>query len=122
MKIYRRDEFLKLPAGVFYVKACSMVGGFQRWDFDGPSVKADSLLGNDWWFRTLNRIDPDLDDLFDVLDQMTKDGISAPIADYVERDGLFETGTLFLVFERSDLETVRDLIDAAIALDIKGPD
>lgn len=116
MKIYRRDQFLNLPAGVFYVKACSVVDGVETWGFEGPAVKGNRFLDDDWWFRRLDRIEPGFDDLFDVLDQMKKDGISVPIADYIEHDGLFETGTLFLVFERSDLETVRDLIDAAIAL------
>jgi hypothetical protein len=114
MRLYRRDEFLNLPAGILYVKAGTIRNGAQEWGFEGPEVKGDTVAGADWYSRPLSKIETGDDDMFECLDKMIETGITYPLADFVVRDGLFDAGDLFLVFERDDLVTLRGLIDAAM--------
>jgi len=109
MRIYRRAEFLKLPAGTIYAKG-------KRWYFDGFNVKADTL-GNDWVQLSPMWIEADDDaEQWSRLDEMLERGTSQPMAEGYGRDGSFDEDALFLVPERADLERLRDMVDAALAV------
>ena len=109
MKIFTRQEFLKLPAGTIYAKGKPMY-------FDGFNVKADSL-GNDWVQLSPMWIDAtDADQQWRRLDGMIHRGESYPMAESYSRDGCFDDEEIFLVPEKADLEKLRDMINAAIAV------
>lgn len=110
MRIYRRSEFLKLPPATIYAQ-----GG--RWFFNHISVKADTLDSGDWVYLSPMWIERENDaDQWDKLESMLDDGASVPMATSYGRDGGFDDEALFLVPERADLERLRDMIDAAIAV------
>jgi hypothetical protein len=110
VRIYRRKEFLTMPAGTIYAKG-------KQWHFDGFNVKADTLASNDWvqlspmWIEAHNDADQ-----FDKLDAMLENGESCPMAESYGRDGCFDEEEIFLVPERADLEKLRAMIDAALAV------
>ena len=109
MRIFRRKQFLSLPAGTIYAKG-------KRWYFSDFSVKADTL-DNDWvqlspmWIESR-----DDDDQFTKLEAMLEVGASYPMAESYGRDGFFDDDDLFLVPDRADLEQLRGIIDAALAV------
>lgn len=109
MRVLNRADFLKSPAGTIYAKGV-------QWAFEGLSIKADTL-GNDWvclepaWVSA-----HDSGEAFDRLEQMLHNGASFPAEDSFGRDGYFDDGAIFLVFERGDLETLQSHILAALAV------
>ena len=108
MKIYRRDEFLKLPSGTIYCKG-------KPWYWEQISVKAESLP-NDFIEMQLNTIEShDSGDLDKKYTEMLECGASYPLTDdYYGRDGCFDDEDLFLVYEVSDLVTLKAIIDSGI--------
>jgi hypothetical protein len=112
MRMVDRAGFLALPAGTFFVKAGS------RWAFGGLCIKDDNAGDNDWY-----ELDPagiasdDTGEWLDRLEEMERAGASYPMQDAVARDGLYEDGALFLIYERDDLLRLRDMVDVAIALE-----
>lgn len=111
MRIVKRDEFLKLPAGTIFAKGQPMY-------FESLSVKGDSLP-NDFIYRQLVWFEShgDTKDEYDQgrrYDAMVENGASFPINDAYGRDGCFDDDDLFLVYEEADLAVLRDLIDAAL--------
>lgn len=107
MKIYRRAQFLNLPAGTIYAKG-------EQWCFDGFSVKADTI-SNDWvclspmWIEANGE-----DEQWERLNAMLEDGAAFPMDTIYGRDGTFNDEQIFLVPDRADLEKLRAIIDAAI--------
>jgi hypothetical protein len=113
MKIYRRDEFLKLPAGTIFAKGKPQY-------FESLSVKADSLP-NDFVYRQLVWFEShgDTGDEFDLglrFDAMVEIGASFPMEQSYGRDGCFDNDDLFLVYERADLLELRGVLDEALLL------
>jgi hypothetical protein len=109
MRLYRREEFLKLPPGVFYAKAA------ERWVFQDLCVKGDTVAGVDWRYRTLSGIDSSsTEQMLDRYEAMEQTGAAFPMAEGDVRDGMFDAGDLFLVLDRDDLATLRGLVDAAM--------
>ncbi len=107
MKIYKRAEFLKLPEGTIFSQG-------ERWCFYGLQVKGETL-GNDFIERSLIDIRSEgCEDWSEKLEEMLADGTSYPIDDAYGRDGLFEDDALFLVYEKSDLEELKNVINAAL--------
>lgn len=112
MKLYTRDQFMKLPAGTLYVKGV-------RWDVvGGPLLVKGEACGRDDWlcFNPMRIESEDGTDETDRLAEMLA-GTSYPMADEPwGRDGCFNDRELFLVPEADDLVRLRGLIDAAIAV------
>lgn len=107
MKIYRRDEFVKLPAGTLFAKG-------HQWAFDDLCVKGETLSPSDWYFRPLVWIESDGDsDQWSKLDAMLETGSSEPIAAYEQRDGSFDPTDIFLVYEPTDLAALEEVIKRA---------
>lgn len=110
MRIYRRTEFLKLPPGTIYAQG-------KRWFFGQMSVKGDTIESGDWACLSPMWIEADDDaDQWHKLESMLENGTSVPMETSYGRDGRFDDKALFLVPERADLERLRDMIDAAIAV------
>lgn len=109
MRVYRRKEFLSLPDGTIYAKG-------KPWFFKGLTVKADtSMSGNDWWSLDPCWIDSKTgEEVWDYLPDMLENGASHPMQTAVSRDGMNDKEDLFLVFEVSDLQNLRGMIDKAI--------
>lgn len=104
MKIYKKQDFLKLPPGIFFAKGV-------QWSMDGFCVKGDSLL-NDFFYLDLIQIDASgSDQLFDRYEEMLSKGTSYPIKEYYSRDGIFCDEDIFLVFEKGDLIFIKNMIE-----------
>jgi len=107
MRVYKRADFLQLPAGTVY---CA--GG--EWFFGGICFKGDTM-GNDWSVLDPAWVDgKDSGECFARLGEMLDDGVSYPMEEDYGRDGLFDEGQIFLVFEGSDLKNLRGMIDKSI--------
>lgn len=107
MRVVNRADFLKLPPGTIYAKGV-------QWAFEGIEIKGDSLE-NDWY-----TLDPawvsgnDSEECVELLERALAEGISVPMEVAQGRDGYFDAGAVFLVFEREDLLILRSMIDAAL--------
>lgn len=106
MKIYKREEFLKLPEGTIYAKG-------KPWYFGGLGIKHDTTDYGDWWYLDPCWIDSEKEP-WDLLDDMLENGSSQPMETAIGRDGLHDAEALFLVFESADLLKLREMIDKAI--------
>lgn len=115
MRIYRRADFLSLPAGTIFCKG-------KPWYFGSLHVKGDSLE-NDFCARDLCWINSDSGDGerdsgtdFGALDEMLEEGTSYPIEDCEGRDGCFNDDDLFLVYEADDLRALMRDIENALTI------
>lgn len=107
MKIYRREEFLKLPAGTLYYKSIVF-------DWESLFIKEDSLE-NDWYFSELNMVDfEDSSDILNKQKSMLNKGMSYPLSDCITRDGNFEEADIFLVMEREDVLKLKGYIENSL--------
>ena len=109
MRVLNRKDFLALPADTIYAKG-------QPWAFTGLRIKGDTIGINDWAY-----LDPawvsanDSGEASCRLDEMLGAGASYPMEEDYGRDGCFDEDEVFLVFERTDLEKLRGMIDAALS-------
>lgn len=98
-----------LPAGTIYAKG-------KPWCFDGFNVK-DQTLRNDWVKLAPMWIEANDDgEQVERLTEMLETGASYPMDDSFGRDGCFDDDEIFLIPEKADLEKLKALIDAAIAV------
>jgi hypothetical protein len=112
MKIYKREEFMKLPKGVMYCKG-------QPWYFEDLSIKGETLVHGgenaDFCTQGTSWIESSgSDQAVKRLDEMLESGVSYPIETDGGRDGCFDDDDLFLVYEKSDLLILKSFIDQAI--------
>ena len=104
MKVYNRQDFLKLPSGTFFAKG-------HKWIVDGFCIKGDTWT-NDFLYKTLVDIDShDSNQWADRLEEMLDKGTSYPINESEARDGMFDDEDVLLVFEDDDLKYIRKLIN-----------
>lgn len=72
---------------------------------------------SDWFGRRLATIAFDEPrELFQRFAAMLKTGVSYPLEQCDVRDGTYQPDDLFLVYESADLQDLRALVDAAIAV------
>lgn len=112
MKIYRLNEFLKLPEGTVFCRG-------KEWVFGSPSIKGESLDNGtgDFWARSLDWIDANSSgEAFDRLDEMLEKGASYPLVTCESRDGMLDKEALFLVYEKADLESLIKDLQKALTL------
>lgn len=115
MRVFNRRDFMKLPAGTAFCKG-------KRWCFDSITFKGETLFGRDGeaidWLETNPAwVDgKDSGECFDRLEEMLAAGVSYPMQDSDCRDGRFNDDDIFLVFDRVDLLTLRNLVDVAISV------
>ena len=107
MRVYRLDEFRKLPEGTLFCEA-------QPWVFGTLHVKGETWE-SDFLLRDLQSIAADDSGEWGRrLDEMLESGASYPINDAYGRDGSFNEKALFLVYEREDLLELRRVVDEAL--------
>lgn len=102
MRIVGLAEFLSLPEGTVFAKYAPCY-------FGDLCIKDESLTDiNDFYYtNVLANFDncEDSGEWFDILDTMATGGVGVPIAfDVIMRDGIFDLGQQFAVFERVDVE------------------
>lgn len=99
MRILKQSEFVKLPAGVFYMHYRPCMFGELR-------IKGDTLTKNDWWYAPTDFIDcEDAIQMVDRLDEMEKRGANYPL-DFVteSRNGMYDPDdSLIAVLDRADV-------------------
>lgn len=111
MRVYRRAEFLKLPAGTMYAKG-------EPWALGSLNIKGDTVWNNQDWAT----MDPcwvsgqDTGECRSRLEAMLEDGASFPMETEYTRDGCFDESEVFLVFEADDLLKLRKFVDEAISV------
>lgn len=109
MRIYRRAEFLALPPGTIYAKG-------KPWFFESLSIKGDTWT-NDWLQLSPMWIEAHDDgEQVERLNAMLEEGASFPMQESYGRDGCFDDEEIFLVPEKADLEKLRAIVDAALAV------
>jgi hypothetical protein len=113
MKIVNRKTFLTLPAGTVYLQA------FEPWVWEDIKVKGDTLHtegAGDWVELDLTYFENDgSTQYFDRLDEMKDSGASYPLdLETTGRDGMFEMRSLFMIYERTDVEKLRDLFASLV--------
>lgn len=114
MRIYNRQEFMKLPAGTFFAKG-------SEWYFESIDVKDDTCVHEgkniDFFVHELNWVDSDgTEQALERLQDMKENGASHPMQDSISRDGCFDEEDLFLVYEKEDLKRLKEMIEKALTL------
>lgn len=102
MKIYSRQEFLKLPTGIIFAKGKPAY-------FESLCIKGDTWFNrgktSDFLYLDIGHFeDVEGKDFCDTFDLMVETGLSRPLNSTLARDGCFDDEDLFLVFEVPDLE------------------
>jgi hypothetical protein len=109
MRIYRRGEFLQLPAGTVYSSGVPFA--FQEF-----CVKGDTWT-NDFLTRDLVWIDGTSSaDYSDRLHAMLESGESYPMQKSYGRDGSYDEEAVFLVYEPADLDCLIEVCQTAKAV------
>lgn len=97
MKVYNRKDFLQLPTGTFFCKG-------EKWFWENMSIKGETWE-NDFLYVDVCNIDSNNpEEWADRLEDSLANGTPYPINNSTSRDGYFEEDSVFLVFEKEDLE------------------
>jgi hypothetical protein len=121
MKIVDRMTFLNLPGGTLFAKYAPAY-------FQEPLFKQDSIYfagGNDFWYSNFHDTVEahDCGEAMDVMDRAEAGESVALDLDVWARDGLFDAGQLFAVYEAADLDAmIAKLQTARAALTPTGGD
>jgi len=110
MKIVNLKTFLAMPAGTVYSK-------FEPCIFGELCIKEESL-SNDWFYQDIaDAIDVnDSGEFGEILCRASGTGESIPMNfECLGRDGCFEDGQMFAVFERDDVVALIKRLDETIA-------
>lgn len=113
MKVYRREAFMRLPAGAIYAKG-------KPWAF-GELCRLEETLrrddGRPFDFIYTPLVDIDMGEgsheHFQRLDDMLENGVSYPLNTETTRDGCFDDEELFLVYEPADIDRLVMLLRMA---------
>jgi hypothetical protein len=99
MKVYSRQDFLKLPEGTFFSQG-------NKWCFQGLSIKGHSFE-NDFMYVDLLEIESESSgDWADKLEDSLTNGSSYPSNSSSSREGLYDDSDVFLVLELEDLNFI----------------
>jgi hypothetical protein len=110
MKVVNLEEFLKLPEYTLFSK-------YQPNCFDPLCMKGESLLNSgDFWYTYLSdALDcDDTGDYFSMHDRLIEGKSSDIDLEVVSRDGCFEKGQLFAVYEKKDIEQFVDVFNKCL--------
>lgn len=111
MKIVNRAAFLAMPAGTVFAK-------YEPCVFDEPCVKGDSLTScSDFGYQSLMNVEGrDDSEASDKLFKSEEFGESFSFdLDCQGRDGCFDEGQLFAVYERQDVEQLIARLQEALS-------
>jgi len=105
MKIVNKKEFLQLPEGTLYstYESCGMVKDL--------SIKHKSLT-SDWWYMDLLLCTDTggSDEFFDLMLEAENGKQFAMDYKTVSRDGMYEDKALFLVYDKTDIGRLIDVL------------
>lgn len=112
MKIYTREEFMKLPQGTLFCKG-------KPWYFHSMNVKGETIVyggkPSDFYSRETAYIDAhSSEEALDRLEEMLAKGTSYPMEVLEGRDGCFDPADLFLVYEQDDLTQLSVIVRDAL--------
>lgn len=122
MRIVDRKTFLSLPAGTVYAKwgsAGQLAACDQDLTYGEVAVKGDTV-GGDWVEEPLLPWPEGCEDSEDWVDAMVAAIGGTPtaplqIGDFGGRDGLFDDGQLFAVYDRVEVERLVALFENSLA-------
>ncbi|NMZ78420.1 hypothetical protein [Pseudomonas mandelii] len=100
MKIVNLDQFLAMPSGTVFAK-------YKPASFEEVLIKdVCNLESRDFMYQSLIEMDSTgTEDEENILDDALRNGSSFDLdLDCPGRDGMFEEGQLFAVYERQDVE------------------
>lgn len=109
MKILNRKDFLKMPEGTFFSSG-------SEWVIDGFMIKKSTIFDNfgngiDFFYQSLNCIHAsNSEELFESLELSLKEGKSFFINNCDMREGLFDDDIRYLIYEKKDLEYIKNLL------------
>lgn len=111
MKILNRKQFLALPSGVLYseYRSSGMVEGLYQ--------KGDSW-SNDWLYvDLLGEVDSNDSEEFHEAFERAENGEQFKLVyDCGRRDGAFEDETMFMVYDRQDIQELTNKLHAILAV------
>lgn len=119
MRRFPYREFLELPAGTIFTDATDEKD--VTW-MAGLYVKHDTLRdakgkANDFVYTDLTDIESGggSNERDERIDAMRADSrLSYPLNDETAREGMFDEGTSYLVYERADLEALKAVIEGSL--------
>jgi len=113
MRIFNKKEFLELPSGTLYTPMEDLSCGG-----DYLAVKGDTLInGLDFYTLCLTEWECGSSEALPILAQlMTHQGVIAPLNSFECREGRYENGDRYLVYEKYDLEKLKEHIERALTL------
>lgn len=115
MRLVNRDVFLSMEPGTIY--SYCLYKEDEDFDFNGINVKHETIGNNDWCYTNPQEIRLFYgEDFYNKLKEMLVKGISCPMGNGGQRDGLFDANAVFLIFEKEDLLLLRKWIDEAIEI------
>lgn len=112
MRIVDHKTFLSLPAGTVFSK-------YEPYAFDSLAIKGSSIGDIDFFVQEIETaVDSDHSgDFYDKLDAAQTKGASLAMDFNCEsRDGLFEPGQLFAVWEKADVEGLIARLQQCVAV------
>lgn len=114
MKIFNRQDFLALPAGVLYCAG-------RPWVFSELSVKGDTWAygSGDFLYLDLQSIEAEgSGEQEERMDAMLREGRSFPMSSSYGRDGSFDDKIVYLVYEPDDIERLMEICQVAKACNL----
>lgn len=113
MKLYSKEEFLKLPEGTLFIFGPENKIGTLEPTFRSLNVKYGSLT-NDFVYKALIDIDADSTETLMEIDERVQEetrrnGISSNIPIDLEcttRDGLYEEKATYIVFDNEEIKAI----------------
>ena len=109
MRIVRLAEFLALPEGTIYAQG-------MPWVFTSLHIKGENTPAGNWWALDPCWVDADSSaEASDRLEAMLARDARFPM-NQGETRASADDGDVFLVFERADLEALRENLDRALAV------
>lgn len=113
MKLYNKEEFLKLPKGTLFIFGPEKRIGTLEPSYRSLNVKYESMT-NDFVYKALIDIDADSSEtLMEIDDRIQKEtrlnGISSNIPmdlDCTTRDGLYEEKATYIVFDNEEIKAI----------------
>jgi len=104
MRLVKKVEFLTLPEGTLFARLQ------QKWVFTELSIKSQSLPPDDFWEIPTGWIDAG----FNELEEMLADSsVSYPAEDTIQREGLYDDDSVYLVYEKDDVDKLIERLRAA---------
>jgi hypothetical protein len=117
MRIVGPQTFLSMPNGTVYAK-------YEPKFFGEICIKDETIAGTtDFRYRNLVTLDVESsNERIELLDLAEENGCSFPLDFYCEgRDGIFDKYQLYAVFERADVEGLRQVMDESLTTAYPGP-